>query len=68
MVIFFFIGKTRHDDDVSDELLEGEKRLFSLFVSKREEASSILGFSKEHCTLWHAVQISLGTAEAAKES
>ena len=68
MVTFFFIGKTRHDDDVSDELLEG-KRLFSLFVSKREEeASSILGFSKEHCTLWHAVQISLGTAEAAKES
>ena len=25
MVIFFFIGKTRHDDDVSDELLEGEE-------------------------------------------
>ena len=46
--------------------IEGEKE--RLFVSKREEASSILGFSKEHCTLWHAVQISLGTAEAAKES
>ena len=37
MVIFFFIGKTRHDDDVSDELLKKGRRDFSPFSFPSEK-------------------------------